>query len=91
VRGVTMTQEIEGERGDMEVEPQQGWGMVAFLAVLHFLCCGVPLLLPSVVSFTFLVPSSLRARPATGQQHTTSSSGGMTGLVSSVPTPSPGL
>jgi hypothetical protein len=30
--------------------------VVAFFAVLHALCCGVPLLLLSVVSFQFLVP-----------------------------------
>jgi hypothetical protein len=51
-----MSQRREGEHGSMEVARRQGWATVAFFAVLHARCCGVPLLLLSVVSFQFLVP-----------------------------------
>lgn len=51
-----MTQQGEGEHDSMETARRQGWATVAFFAVLHFLCCGVPLLLLSGVSLAFLVP-----------------------------------
>ncbi len=34
----------------------KGWGLVALFALLHLLCCGVPLLLLSGVSLAFLAP-----------------------------------
>jgi hypothetical protein len=40
----------------METARRQGWATVAFFAVLHFFCCGVPLLLLSGVSLAFMVP-----------------------------------
>jgi hypothetical protein len=51
-----MRQRREGELDSMEVAHRQGWAAVAFFALLHALCCGVPLLLLSVVSFQFIVP-----------------------------------
>lgn len=40
----------------MNKEDKVGWGAVALFAVLHLLCCGIPLLLLSGVSLEFLAP-----------------------------------
>jgi glucose dehydrogenase len=40
----------------MDNEDKSGWGVVALFAVLHLLCCGIPLLLLSGVSLAFLAP-----------------------------------
>ena len=40
----------------MSEQRKQGWGLVAAFAVLHLLCCGVPLLILSGVSLGFLFP-----------------------------------
>jgi hypothetical protein len=55
-QGVTMTQRTEEESGSMEAARRRGRAVVVFFAVLHMLCCGVPLLLLSAVSLQFLVP-----------------------------------
>ncbi|MGH8066627.1 MAG: hypothetical protein ACRERE_15590 [Candidatus Entotheonellia bacterium] len=51
-----MPQRKEEEPGSMEAARRQGHAAVVFFAVLHMLCCGVPLLLLSAVSLQFLVP-----------------------------------
>ena len=40
----------------MAEERSNGWGPVALFAILHLLCCGIPLLLLSGVSLGFLFP-----------------------------------
>lgn len=40
----------------MERQRKEGWGLVAGFAVLHLLCCGIPLLILSGVSLGFLFP-----------------------------------
>ena len=40
----------------MPKERRGGWGLVAVFAVLHLLCCGVPLLVLSGVSLGVLFP-----------------------------------
>ena len=40
----------------MRKERREGWGLVAVFAVLHLLCCGVPLLVLSGVSVGVLFP-----------------------------------
>lgn len=40
----------------MAEQRRQGWGLVAAFAVLHVLCCGLPLLVLSGVSVGFLFP-----------------------------------
>ncbi|MGH8063915.1 MAG: hypothetical protein ACRERE_01500 [Candidatus Entotheonellia bacterium] len=39
----------------MDQTGRQGWAAVTLFAVLHFICCGIPLLLLSGVSLAFLV------------------------------------
>jgi hypothetical protein len=51
-----MVQRREETPGSMETARRQGRAAVVFFAVLHMLCCGVPLLLLSAVSLQFLVP-----------------------------------
>ena len=40
----------------MPNERREGWGLVAAFAVLHLLCCGVPLMVLSGVSLGVLFP-----------------------------------
>jgi hypothetical protein len=51
-----MPQRKEENPGSMETARRQGRAALVFFAVLHMLCCGVPLLLLSGVSLQFLVP-----------------------------------
>lgn len=40
----------------MAEQRSSGWGSVALFAVLHLLCCGIPLLILSGVSLGFVFP-----------------------------------
>lgn len=40
----------------MREERREGWGLLAVFAVLHLLCCGVPLLVLTGISLGVLLP-----------------------------------